>query len=213
MKNKLKNAILFLKNCEIINLGKNSKSLIFLSICLVVGLLTGAIATHEMNIEFLHKLDFLFVTNFKENINIPISDIFTSSISQIFIVVILIELVTLSFWGIALIPFILFFRGLGLGFAAGYLYLIYGLKGIAYYILIMLPGIFFSSIGLILFSVNAFKLSIKFSKNMIPKCESENLFNEFKNHIKKSRAGFITLLLASLTDTCFTAMFSKFFNF
>ena len=86
-------------------------------------------------------------------------EIFASSLLSLSFFSLLIEFVTLSFFGALLIPVLIAFKGLGIGMTAGYLYLIYGLKGIAFYILILLPGIFVSSIGLIIFAAESFKFS------------------------------------------------------
>ena len=125
----------------------------------------------------------------------------------------LIEFVTLSFFGALLIPVLIAFKGLGIGMTAGYLYLIYGLKGIAFYILILLPGIFVSSIGLIIFAAESFKFSCKFAKKIFPKSDGISIWNEFKNYIHKIGCAFVILLFSSLLDVGFMAMFSRFFEF
>ena len=155
----------------------------------------------------------MFLNSFKEKIFESFLGIFASSSSQMLILTFILEFFALSFWGPILIPFTVFFRGLALGLCAGYLYLIYGLKGIAFYLLIMLPGIFVSSIGLLLFSSQTFKFSSKFAKSLFSKESHPELFSAFKSHIKNSRLSFVLFLISALIDVCFTAMFVKFFDF
>jgi hypothetical protein len=91
--------------------------------------------------------------------------------------------------------------------------MIYGLKGIAFYILILLPGIFVSSIGIIIFAAESFKFSCKFAKKILPKSGGESVWCEFKNYIHKIGCAFVILLVSSLLDVGFMAMFSRFFEF
>lgn len=213
MKRTLNKVTSFLDKYELINFGKNNKILIFLIICIIIGMIAGSASLAYINMEVLHKLDFLFLNDFKERINQSSLDVFISSFSSLFIFMIFIEMAALSFWGTVLIPLLVTFKGLGLGITAGYLYLIYGLKGIAFYILILLPGIFVSSIGIVLLSVGAFKFSGKFAKKILPGADNERLWDSFKFHMRKSGQCLIILAFASLIDMSFMAMFSKFFEF
>ncbi len=214
MKQTLNKVMSFLDKYELINLGKNNKVLIFLIVCIITGMILGSSSVGYINMEVLHKLDFLFLNDFKERLNQSGLDIFVSSFSSLFIYMLFIEMAALSFWGVVAIPLLIVFKGLGLGLAAGYLYLIYGLKGIAFYILILLPGIFISSVGIVLFSVGAFKFSGKFAKKILPASHNnERLWNVFKVHIRKSGYSLILLAFSSVVDMSFMAMFSKFFEF
>ena len=96
---------------EIISTGKNNKSLIAMVFLLISGMILGSISVHEINLELLHKIDFLCLNNFKEIIAKPGLDVFISSISKQFLIILLLEFFALSFWGSALIPLILFFKG------------------------------------------------------------------------------------------------------
>ena len=153
--------------------------------------------------DFIYKVDFLFLNDFKERIASSNLEIFTSSLLSLSFFSLLIEFVTLSFFGALLIPVLIAFKGLGIGMTAGYLYLIYGLKGIAFYILILLPGIFVSSIGLIIFAAESFKFSCKFAKKIFPKSDGISIWNEFKNYIHKIGCAFVILLFSSLLDVGF----------
>ena len=213
MKSIFKNTVSFLEKYEIISISKNNKSLITMVFLLIAGMIIGSISVHEINLEILNKIDFLFLNNFKEAIAKPSLDVFISSTSRLFLILLLIEFSALSFWGGALIPIIVFFRGFSIGITTGYLYLIYGLKGIAFYILIMLPGMFISLLCIVLFSTEAFKFSVKYAKALLPHPNNQNLFNLFLSQLKKSKCSFILLPVSALTDTCFMAMFSRFFEF
>ena len=203
----------FLDRYDIINFSKNYRTIIFLSILLLLGMVLGTISISAVNMDFIYKVDFLFLNDFKERIASSNLEIFASSLLSLSFFSLLIEFVTLSFFGALLIPVLIAFKGLGIGMTAGYLYLIYGLKGIAFYILILLPGIFVSSIGLIIFAAESFKFSCKFAKKIFPKSDGISIWNEFKNYIHKIGCAFVILLFSSLLDVGFMAMFSRFFEF
>lgn len=203
----------FLDRYDIINFSKNYRTIIFLSILLILGMVLGTISISAVNMDFIYKVDFLFLNDFKERITSSNLEIFTSSLLSLSFFALLIEFVTLSFFGALLIPVLVTFKGLGIGMTAGYLYLIYGLKGIAFYILILLPGIFVSSIGLIIFGAESFKFSCKFAKKIFPKSDGISLWSEFKNYIHKIGCAFVILLFSSILDVGFMAMFSRFFEF
>ena len=213
MKGMLRKVKVFLDDYDIINVGKNNKMLIFLSAILFVGMIAGSLTINSISIETAHKLDFLFSSDFNERISQSSLDVFVSSLSTSAFFVLGIEIVALSFWGAMLAPSIILFKGLGLGLTAGYLYLMYGLKGVAFYILILLPGIFISSIGLILFSVDAVKFSCKFAGKVLPKSNDARLWNDLITHLKKAGYSLVVLAFAALIDMAFMAMFSRFFEF
>ncbi len=192
---------------------KHKKTLILLFICLILGMIFGAISVSYFNLESIYKLDFLFLNDFKGRINQSNLEIFISSFSILSLFALFTELNALSCWGAFFIPFIVAFKGIGLGISAGYLYLIYGLKGIAFYLLILLPGIFISSVGITLLAGGCMKFSFKLLKSTISKDKKENLRSILKQHLKKSAYCLIILAISSAIDVCFMIMFSRFFNF
>ena len=213
MKHTIDKATSIFRRYEILRLSKHNKSFIFLFGCLIVGMVCGAISVSSFNMESIYKLDFLFLTDFKERMGQSYIEIFISSFCILSLFAFFLELSALSCWGMIFIPIIIAFKGLGLGLSGGYLYLIYGLKGIAFYILILLPGIFISSVGLTLLSIRCTKFSIKLLRILFAKESQENLWNDLKSHLKNSGYCFVLLAAASILDVCFMAMFSRFFNF
>lgn len=213
MKKVINNTMSFFKNYNILNLSNNSKIQAILLIILIAGMICGAVSIPSLNVELINNLDFIFLTDFNERMSQTNLQIFISSFSILSIFAFMIELGAFSCWGAIFIPAIILFKGLGLGITAGYLYLIYGLKGIALYILILLPGIFISSLGLILMSSHAINLSLKFLRNVFPKANEGQLWEDLRYHMKKSSYCLMILCISSLLDVCFMMMFSRFFNF
>lgn len=213
MKKIINNTVSLLKNYDILNLSKHSRVQIILLILSIIGMISGAITVPTLNIDLLNNLDFIFLTDFSERMQQTNLQVFISSFSALSFFALLIELSAFSCLGVIIIPIITTFRALGLGITAGYLYLIHGLKGIAFYILILLPGIFISSLGLILFSSEGINFSSKILKNILPKGNEEKLWDSLKYHLKKVGYSLMILCISSLADVCFMMMFSRFFNF
>lgn len=203
----------FLEKYEFISIRKNNGTLIFMSACIILGITLGCCAVRIFNMEVFHRFDFLFLDDFKVRMAQSASEIFASSYSSSFLFIIIMELFAASFWGVALIPAAVMFRGFGMGVAAGYLYFIYGLKGIAFYILILLPGMFVSSVGMVLCASCAFGFSKKYAKKLLPKAGEERLWTLFKSQIKKSGYCMIVFAFSAFLDMAFMMMFSRFFDF
>ena len=163
--------------------------------------------------EDLKKLNFLFITNFKERNFQSNYMIFASSFSSIFLFTILIILTSLSIMGSIFIPIIIFFRGKGLGITAGYLYALYGIKGIGYHLLILLPGIFISSLAIIIISVRGIYFSNKLLRKVTPRPYEESLWPYLLIYLKSTSKNILILSLSSLLDTLTMMLFSKFFIF
>jgi stage II sporulation protein M len=117
--------------------------LVVLSLLLLAGLAVGAVFARNSGADLLERLDFLFAGNFKARATASFLSIFSASFASAFLFIFACFLCGLSMWGIFFIPFILFFRGLGLGLTSGYLYAVYGGIGILFNLVVILPGAFF----------------------------------------------------------------------
>ena len=214
MKKLLFKAKSFMSENDILHFGKNNKALIFMFICFLVGTILGSMSAGYINLETLDILNSIFLSDFKQRIMQNGIEVFVSSLSLYFLFALILELSALAVWGVVSIPLTICFKGLGIGLSGGYLYMIYGLKGIAFYILILVPGIVISSIAFIFFAATAFKNSAAIAKRIIPKFGGNlNEWNAIKLNVK--RFGYCTLVLcfSSFVDMCFMMMFSAFFNF
>lgn len=201
------------KNKEITYFLKNNKLLIFLSIILILGMVFGSLGIKFIKLDTIKKLDFLFATDFSERNSQPKVYTFIASFSSSYMFTLLILIMSLSFFGSVTIPIIIFFRGIGLGITSGYLYLIYGLKGIAYHILMLLPGVFISSVAILLISSYAIKFSIQFASKITPKPTEDRLWSKLIEYLKKCSYLSIILIFSSIIDMIEMMLFSKFFNF
>ena len=214
MKKLISKAKSFMWENDILNFGKNNKTLVFMFVCLLMGVVWGSMSAGCINFETLDVLNGVFLNDFKERMTQNGTEVFVSSLSLYFIFALALELSALAVWGVVSVPLTVCFKGLGIGLSGGYLYMIYGLKGIAFYILILVPGIVISSIAFVLFGATAFKNALAIAKKIMPKTDNgADVWNSVVPGIKK--LGYCTLLLcfSSFVDMCFMMMFSGFFSF
>lgn len=210
----MKHASSIIKINNILELFKKSKTSILIWFCLILGITLGVFCVSYIEIESFYKINFLFINNFKENINQTWSEIFTTSFSASSIFVFILELCILSCWGIFLVPILIILKGYSLGLSAGYLYLIYKIKGIAFYLLILLPGVFLSSIGYNIFASKTINFSYNFTKLIFSKQDNNYNFKiNFLKNIRELSKCLIFVLISCVLDTCFILLFSKFFDF
>lgn len=203
----------YLQENEILKFSKSHKVFVTMLFALAISILCGSIFVRYVNLETLHKFDFLFLKDFQSRSAQSLREVFASSLASYCALAFVFEFLALSIFGVVLVPCLVMFKGFGVGLLAGYLYLIYGLKGIAFYILILLPGVMLSSVGLALFASNAFGFSLKIAKKTLPKPDDTVIWQSFKLHFKNCGYSMIIFCASAFVDMCFTGMFSRFFQF
>lgn len=197
----------------ITEVAKGNKLIMILTLVLLISMIFGSVCVDYINLNTIKKLDILFLSDFDSRSNQKGLYTFISSFSSLFLFWIALIMSTLSFWGIIVVPLILIFRSWGLGLTSGYLYLIYGLKGVAFYILVLLPGIFISSVAFILMSANSMKFSLRVSKKFLPNSNEKPLWDAMVLYIKRSTYILGILMISSLIDMLFMKIFSNLFVF
>ena len=186
---------------------------LLLILIMIVCMVCGSICINYINLNSIKKLDILFLTDFDTRSSQKELYTFISSFTSLFLFWIILIMSALSFLGSFMVTLVFAFRCWGLGLLSGYIYLIYGLKGIAFYILVLLPGIFVSSVAFIFMTANSIKFSLKVSKKFLPNPDESALWNEMILYLKKSGYILIILMIASIIDMAFMKMFSKLFVF
>lgn len=192
---------------------KTNGLIAFFTIIVISGMILGGILVNLVNINTIKKLDVLFSSDFDNRIAQPLWYTFVSSLSSSFLFWIIMIAVSAALLGPILVPIILIFKSIGLGLTAGYLYLIYSLKGVAFYILVLLPGFFISSIGFIFMAVYSAKFSVKVSSKFLPNSQEERLWPDLVKYLRESGSVLIILVFASIVDMVFMSIFSKLFSF
>lgn len=138
---------------------------------------------------------------------------FSSSLLSIFIYIIAILLLSLSLWGGMIVPILPLLRGIGVGIAAGCLYLSYGIKGILFYILVLLPGAFLSSIILIIYTKRSMIFTNKLRSKFFPNSSLDKLWPDFRLYIKQTGLTFVYSMIVASMDALLNFFLLRFFNF
>lgn len=189
---------------------RNNWELVLLSLLLLGGMLCGALLTGNAGFDTINRLDFLFAGNFKARISEPFLAIFAASFASSFLFIFGCFLCGLSMWGVFLVPFILVFRGFGLGLASGYLYSVYGGKGILFNLAVILPGAFVSCLSILLAS----REGIRFSRRLTTSCGSESLNRpQIGYYLLRFGAILGIAFCAAIIDLVLSACLSGFFSF
>ena len=114
--------------------------------------------SRNLHQEALSGLDFLFQATVQSRTG-SVGTVFAASFASSFLFLFLCFLFGLALWGFLLTPPVLFFRGVGLGVASGYLYAAYHFKGILFYCVVVLPGALVCGAALILAAREAMRTS------------------------------------------------------
>ena len=143
---------------------------IVFALALALGLGFGCFFAGGLSRDALGNLDFLFTTNMPQRLSGGAINAFCAGFASNFLFLLAAFLMGLSLWGVVTLPFIAFFKGFGVGVSAGYLLMTYGLKGIIFYLTVLLPGIVIFSLALVYqlsSAYNVFKrlCAALFSKN------------------------------------------------
>ena len=114
-------------------------------------------------------------------------------------------------WGMFMIPPVLFVRGFGLGLTSGYLYAAYGLKGILFNALIILPGAFLCCLALLL----AAREGVDFSRRIAQSAKSAagREHPAVKQYLLRFGTIIAIAFMASVLDVIMTLSFAGIFSF
>lgn len=188
--------------------------LFFFILTVFGGIIWGSVVAKNADDNLVLSLDFLFTTNLSARLAQSAFETFCACFVSNFLFMLAMFLFGFAPWGVAVIPFVTMFKGFGVGLCAGYLYSSYGLKGIGFYMLILLLGIFVFCIALMVQGQNSFKLSLRIFKTIILEKEPLLYMKEtIKNYLLYSGYMLIMATLAAIIDTVLWCAFAGLFNF
>ncbi len=138
---------------------------------------------------------------------------FADSFSVSFLFLAVLFCLSLSAPGVVLIPGVIFFRGYEYGIISGYLCVTYGLKGLVYYIAVILSGAFISSMALIYASQYCidFSLSVLYTFFGKSTTDGQPLRSKFGELTLNCCYMLIVISFASLTDVLLQRLLGIFF--
>lgn len=191
---------------------KRYGSVIFFTAVLIMGLTLGSIVSKSLDKATISRLDFLFTTNLPTRLKDGAIGAFLASFSSDFIFLILAFFMGLSLWGIVFLPILTLFKGFGIGISAGYLFSAYGIKGVLFYITILLPGIILFSLILVYQSSISLNISKRLCKSLFSG-EDFPFSAPFKMYLQRSLVYLLGALLAAVLDMSLWFTFAGLFKF
>ena len=181
---------------------------------LLTGLVYGSVYAKNADVEMLNSLDFLFTTNLEARLSQNFLETFCACFASDFIFLFTVFLLGFTPWGIPVIAFEVLFKGFGTGLTAGYLCLTGSLKGLGFYLLVLLPGTFIFCISFILFSSSAFNFSKKMFLNVISKEKTVQTKRQASLvFCSRMMSSLIVTFCAALLDSALWTFFAGVFNF
>ncbi|MDR0404366.1 MAG: hypothetical protein LBH37_00955 [Oscillospiraceae bacterium] len=181
---------------------------------LLCGVIFGCIYIHDADDKVIKGLDLLFTTNLKKVSSGPFFETFVASLSSLFLFLMLEFFLGLSLWGGVLVPAVLFFRGFGIGFSAGYICMTYGAKGVGFYLLTLLPSCFVGAFSILLLARESIKFSLNIFSQVFPKVAVVPK-RPYVNRLYFLRTGFCFILatLAAGIEVISSLIFGGLFTF
>lgn len=186
---------------------------ILLQTCfLCAGLIWGASFSKHADAALLERLDFLFFSSMQCRFHGSVPAVLTASAASSFLFLLACFLLGLSLWGTALIPVVPFFRGFGFGLVSGYLLVTYGLKGVLFQLLVILPGAYLGMMAILYAAKEGSHFSRNLTGHFLHKNEKQLEPIAFSRYFTRF-CRFLLLALAAaaidaLTALCFSGMFS-----
>lgn len=192
---------------------KENKMISILVLSFLIGIIIGSISIGCSKLLLFNDIKEMFKENFSAVSENSYLLTFSSSLLSIFIYIIAILLLSLSLWGGMIVPILPLLRGIGVGIAAGCLYLSYGIKGILFYILVLLPGAFLSSIILIIYTKRSMIFTNKLRSKFFPNSSLDKLWPDFRLYIKQTGLTFVYSMIVASMDAVLNFFLLRFFNF
>lgn len=188
---------------------KDNKLALSFLMCMLLGIVIGSLLLNSENQNLTTNLNYIFNSNFQARVSQPQIYTFVSSITSSFLFVISVLLMGMSLWGMFLIPFVILFRGIGIGVSCGFLFCQYGFKGMLFSLVVILPGLLISCVALIFSAREATYFS-----SALLKAQVKNIrMPAAKLYLLKNLRVFILIVVSALIDVFFSWCFSGIFVF
>ena len=207
-----KGMILNFKRFRLLDYVTQNKLLILLCVIYIIGIVIGCVALSEDN--WILKFAKTFLNDF---INLHTGATFFNKLLNCFLryfsVLVLCFLTGASMLGVALTPFITLWLGIFFGAISSRLYTLYGIGGIAFNAIIIIPPVVLFVLVCFFAAKHSIEFSLTIAKLTLPHSKPMNLFVGFKNYCSKYLIFLIFILVSSILEIVLNLLFLKFFNF
>ncbi len=190
-----------------------NRKLLFLSLAFILGLLIGVLVMRGAGEQLTASVEKGFTSYVEQRQSHSFGSTFLYSLTSVFPFFVAAFICGLCMVGTPGAFFIPCFRGLGLGFTTGYLYTVYGMKGMAFSALLIIPPSLVSTVALLLACRETWGFSLMLFKGVLPDAPSLALRNDFKIYCLRFLFILGVMLFSCLLDAGMSLAFIRFFAF
>ncbi|MBE6760842.1 MAG: hypothetical protein E7551_00975 [Ruminococcaceae bacterium] len=196
---------------SVLELINQNNSLIFMVFCLILGFLAGVLIFKTKSIaEGYYSKEFINLYN-ELNSGFVLA-ILNSFLEQLpFVAAIFLSGTCMV--GTVLVPSALVVRGAVYGMIFAYAYFTYGLMGIVFSLLILIPSAVISSIGFILSSREAVGFSLSLARLAFPETKKPHIEQDFKLYCMRQLFVMIFFVTSAFVQGLMSVSFISFFKF
>jgi len=207
-----KGIILNLKRFKILDYVTHNKIIIFLCLLFVTGMILSVTALSNENKLIDNAKSFL-----NEYILLHSNDKFFKKFITIFIryifVLIFYYFLGASMFGVVAIPFLTLWQGIWFGALTSQLYSTYGIYGVAFNAIILIPPTAIFVICCFIAAKHSIDYSLLVAKLTLPQAKPIILFNNFKKYCSTYLIITGVVIVTVLLEIVLNLFFLKFFNF
>ena len=188
-----------------------NNSLIFMVFCLVLGFLVGVLIFKTKNTTSgYYSVEFIKLYN---KLNSGFALAIFNSFLELLPFAAAIFLSGTCMVGAILVPSVLAIKGAVYGMTLAYAYFSYGLMGIVFSILILIPASVIASIGMILSSREAVGFSLSLARLAFPETKKPRIEQDFKLYCMRQLFVLIFFVTSAFVQALMSVSFISFFNF
>ena len=206
-----KTKIICINEFNIIKFIKNNKLLLLLLFLFVLGVILSVVLYRK---DFLSNKFSIWIYNcyFSTKINSFLLSLGKCFISLLLIVVLFFICGT-SMMGIITVPILISALGFTIGSLVSHVYSVYGIKGVAYTAVILVPSALIFLSALFVTSRHTINFSFSLAKLTFSNSLSKNISQEFKGYCFKYISLFVFTFLSAFLDVILNNSFVKYFEF
>lgn len=203
-----------MRRTSIRNNRTGNRNYIFIAIMIlfIVGMVYGTLLIKSQPVNLLKQLNIITKEYASSQRKESILSLMVNSFCSSFVFLLLPYLFGYSPIGQAGTLLVPLFKGLGLGATLGHLYLTFGLKGIGYSALIIVPQTVIALFAIMIACRESIKLSNLFFINILPDREKMVTTQTIKMYNIKYGILMFFILISAIVDAVFVVLFSGLFQ-
>lgn len=192
---------------------RGNRLLALFALLLFAGIVTGAVCSRTADALTMKRLDIIFQTNFELRSTQGVLAAFVSSFASSVLFLLVLLLLGLSVWGGFIAAAVPFFKGYGYGLSVGFLYGAYGISGVFYNLLVILPGMFLSAAVISLASTLSLRNSLSMAACFRRTPMIEDPHKLIKSYLLSMLRCLALCALSAVIDMLCSLCFSRIFHF